>query len=191
MLIQAMWYNQSPLLQVPFMVLDYVKEFKDRAKVEDIADLMNMSDENLRKDILQVTDDQLAKIADVCNRHPYVDVTVPSQVHAEEGSAKITVTLKRSNVEEDELDLFQTPVTAEYYPLEKEELWWIIVGDPRTNKLLSIKRVMWKGQSEVTNVFDIEVSQPKSGNATYKVYLFCDSYVGCDQEEVVEVKFSK
>jgi len=32
-------------------------------------------------------------------------------------------------------------VQAPYFPREKEEFWWVIVGDTSSNKLYGIKRI--------------------------------------------------
>ena len=41
--------------------------------MEDIVDFMNM-DDNLRLKLLKVNDKQMAKIAEVCNRYPNIEM---------------------------------------------------------------------------------------------------------------------
>jgi len=92
------------------------------------------------------------------------------------------VLVKRSNIEEEDLQVFNSPVKAEYFPLEKEEQWWILIGDPKASKLLGIKKVNLKGKVEVQSTFQIEVNIPEDSKSLLelKVYLFCDGYIGCD-----------
>jgi predicted alpha/beta-fold hydrolase len=45
MLVQAMWVNQSQLLQLPLITQDHIHILKQKAKVNDIVDFMNMDDE--------------------------------------------------------------------------------------------------------------------------------------------------
>lgn len=74
----------------------------------------------------------------VCNRYPNVSLEY-EVVDADEVSSgaqvQINVKLERDN----EVELGN--VHAPHYPKEKEEAWWLLVGDPTTNALLSIKRV--------------------------------------------------
>jgi len=70
----------------------------------------------------------------------------------EEGNEiELVVTVTRECDEED-LPLFAGPVIAPYYPKEKEEQWWLIVGQPKENRLLSIKKVgaTVKGKQQTT-----------------------------------------
>lgn len=64
------------------------------------------------------------------------------------------------------------------YPEEKEELWWVVVGEKKTNRVLTTKRMTVKGSNEIVLEFErIEnVDQ-------YIVYALCDSYMGCDQAQ--------
>jgi hypothetical protein len=50
MIIQAVWIDQQPLLQLPHFDLDLCAKFQQNG-VQDIADFMNM-DEDLRSQLL-------------------------------------------------------------------------------------------------------------------------------------------
>eukprot|EP00356_Strombidium_inclinatum_P016694 CAMPEP_0170506526 /NCGR_PEP_ID=MMETSP0208-20121228/55208_1 /TAXON_ID=197538 /ORGANISM="Strombidium inclinatum, Strain S3" /LENGTH=49 /DNA_ID=CAMNT_0010788101 /DNA_START=420 /DNA_END=569 /DNA_ORIENTATION=- len=41
-----MWQTDSVLKQLPYMTSEIIDNLKDKARVEDIADFMNMSDED-------------------------------------------------------------------------------------------------------------------------------------------------
>jgi len=57
----------------------------------------------------------------------------------------INVTIERDEVDLGEGgELNQQYVYAPYYPKQKEELWWLIIGDKESNKLYTIKRVQIK-----------------------------------------------
>ena len=46
---------------------------KTKAQVEEISDFMNM-DDDIRNDIMGVSEEQMAKLANVCNRYPMVEI---------------------------------------------------------------------------------------------------------------------
>ncbi len=175
MVTQAMWATDSPLWQLPFFNRELVAKCKEQ-KVNDIVDFINMEDAQRNK-LLDMTPDEVAKIAAVCNRYPAIEMKVlPSGPVKAAEPVNIGVDLSR------ELDTDTVPpVHAPYYPQEKEEYWWVVVGDPAQNKLLAIKRlfVARKAGAKLSFV----VNDP--GTYQLKVYLICDSYVGVDQEESV------
>jgi len=44
MLVQGVWLNQSPLLQLPFLPKQMLEDLK-HAQIKDISDFMNMDDD--------------------------------------------------------------------------------------------------------------------------------------------------
>jgi pre-mRNA-splicing helicase BRR2 len=74
-------------------------------------------------------------------------------------------------------------VISRTYPEEKEELWWVVVGEKKSNRVLTTKRMTVKGSNESVLEFErIEnVDQ-------YIVYALCDSYMGCDQAQDINVE---
>lgn len=73
MAVQAMWPQQSPLLQLPGFDEELVEKCK-QARVEDISDFMNMEDED-RDALIQVSPEQMERLANVCNRCPVVELS--------------------------------------------------------------------------------------------------------------------
>jgi len=85
----------------------------------------------------------------------------------------MSVKLERDNDAESE------HVHAPSYPKDKEEGWWLLVGDTKNNTLLSIKRVKLKGKAGVK----LEFTAPEAvGKHDLTLYFMCDGYAGCDQE---------
>jgi len=96
-------------------------------------------------------------------------------------SVAVIVQLQREGAD----DLKAAPkVHAPRFPKDKEEGWWLIVGDPKTNALLCIKRITLQLKAKVK----LDFVAPEAGEHTYTLYLMCDSYLGCDQE--YELKLS-
>ena len=40
------------------------------------------------------------------------------------------------------------------YPEEKEELWWVVVGEKKSNRVLTTKRMVVKGINEIVLEFE-------------------------------------
>ena len=66
---------------------------------------------------------------------------------------------------------------APRFPKEKEEGWWLVIGDASTNSLISIKRITLQLKAKVK----LDFVAPEPGEYAYKLYLMSDSYLGCDQ----------
>eukprot|EP01022_Parablepharisma_sp_SALTPOND_P017480 TRINITY_DN2801_c4_g1_i1.p1 TRINITY_DN2801_c4_g1~~TRINITY_DN2801_c4_g1_i1.p1 ORF type:complete len:2164 (+),score=294.83 TRINITY_DN2801_c4_g1_i1:1425-7916(+) len=177
MVTQAMWATDSPLWQLPHFDRGLVAKCK-AAEINDILDLMNMEEED-RSNLLKMDEEEISQVAAVCNRYPTIDMKVEvaesESLHAGE-SVVVTVDLGR-----DLETAAVPPVYAPYYPLEKEEYWWIVIGDSARNKLLAIKRLVIPQNASAKLSFMVE----DPGKYQLKTYLICDSYVGADQEETL------
>ena len=139
---------------------DQIEKLRDDFGVRDIADLMNMEDEDREKG-LRISEKEMMHVAAVCNRYPNNELLVesseghPSQFSvrldgSDESNFTLNVTLRRDIQEDDfenreeyleELKVFKEPVKARFYPKSKEENWWIIAGHVSSGKLLSIKKI--------------------------------------------------
>jgi len=182
MCVQGMWDRDSALLQLPHITRELARKCT-AASIESVFDLMDMEDDE-RDELLGLSPAQLADVARVCNRYPNVDLNfeVEDADEVVEGeSVAVIVQLQREGGD----DLKAAPkVHAPRFPKDKEEGWWLIVGDPKTNALLCIKRITLQLKAKVK----LDFVAPEAGEHTYTLYLMCDSYLGCDQE--YELKLS-
>lgn len=66
------------------------------------------------------------------------------------------------------------------YPIfqKREEGWWVVIGDPKSNSLLSIKRLTLQQKAKVK----LDFVAPSPGHHNYTLYFMSDAYLGCDQE---------
>lgn len=179
MVTQGMWERDSMLLQLPHFTKDLAKRCQENPgkNIETIFDLLEMEDDE-RRELLQISDKQLMDIARFCNRFPNIDLTydVLNRENVTGGEkVYIQVSLERDLEGRTEVG----PVDAPRYPKSKEEGWWLVVGDTKTNQLLAIKRVTFQRKSRVKLDFD---APAEPGTKTYTLYFMCDSYLGCDQE---------
>ena len=185
MIIQAMWISQSPLMQLPTFNSELCNQCKE-IEVEDISDFVNL-DERDRNTLLSHLDkENIAKIANVCNRYPEINLEIKfiddnnnfnlgDNICAE-------IILNRTLIDNSNNGIL-TNVYSNYYPKVKEENWWIIIGDEVSNKLFFIRKLYFNKSLKIPVNFEGPESE---GIYSYKVFLICDSWIGCDQEENFE-----
>jgi len=192
MTVQGLWNKDNPLKQIPHFTDEIIKrctEYNGEEPIEGVYDILTLDDE-VRNDLLRLPDDKMADVAVFCNAYPNVEVTHevedPDDVTAGD-PVKVVVNLEREideeDTDEDEMaDLGK--VSAALFPGEKRESWWIVIGDAKTNSLLSLKRVNLKHKQSVSLEF---LAPEEAGD--YDLTLFCmsDSYMGCDQEYSVSL----
>jgi len=184
MIVQATTSNSSSLLQLPHFTITLIEKAK-KMKCEDVFDVMNMEDDTRKKLMDGLSQSQLMDVARACNRFPCIalDYKVQNQEDLRVGtSARILVRLGRDAMD-DETAL--GPVFAPYYPKEKEESWWLVVGGPNS-ALVAIKRITIT-KASVNVKLDVELGE-ETGDFEYKLYLMSDSYQGCDQEYEFKLK---
>uniref|UniRef100_A0A1A9ZDE9 U5 small nuclear ribonucleoprotein 200 kDa helicase n=1 Tax=Glossina pallidipes TaxID=7398 RepID=A0A1A9ZDE9_GLOPL len=172
MVTQAMWSKDSYLKQLPHFNADIIKRCTEK-KIETVFDIMELEDDD-RSRLLQLNDDQMADVARFCNRYPNIEINfkVEDKDRIRPGSTvNVDVQLER----EDEVT---GPVIAPFFPQKREEGWWVVIGDPKGNSLLSIKRLTLQQKAKVK----LDFVAPSPGRHEYTLYFMSDSYLGCDQE---------
>ncbi|MCL7047252.1 hypothetical protein MKW94_014479 [Papaver nudicaule] len=179
MVTQGMWERDSMLLQLPHFTKELAKRCQENPgkSIETVFDLAEMEDDE-RQELLQMSDSQLQDIARFCNRFPNIDMTyevLESDNVVAGDDVSMQVTLERDLEGRSEVG----SVDAPRYPKSKEEGWWLVIGDSKTNQLLAIKRVSLQRKSKVKLEF---VAPAETGRKSYTLYFMCDSYLGCDQE---------
>ena len=172
MVTQAMWSKDSYLKQLPHLTSEMVKHCTEK-RVETIFDIMELEDEE-RNALLSLDENQMVDVARFCNRYPNIEMSfdVLDKEHICTGqSVNVAVSLER----EDEVI---GPVLAPFFPQKRDEGWWVVVGDPNTNALVSIKRQTLQHKAKVK----LDFVAPAPGSHSYTIYFMSDSYMGCDQE---------
>lgn len=189
MVVQAMWDRDSPLKQIPHFD-DAVIKAANESGINDIFEFMDAMDPSENPDYeklvkrLGMNNKQLADAANFTNNYyPNVDLSFeaedPDDVVA--GSpAYLNVTIERQLEEDEEPN---TVVHAPFYPAEKSENWWLVVGDEKSKNLLAIKRITI-GRTLTTK---LEYVVPTPGQHELTLYLMSDSYVGVDQAPTFKV----
>ncbi|XP_045489788.1 putative U5 small nuclear ribonucleoprotein 200 kDa helicase [Pieris rapae] len=172
MVTQAMWAKDSYLRQLPHFTPAIVQRCAEKG-VETVFDVMELED-NARAKLLQLSASEMADVARFCNRYPNVELNYQVQNERRLRAGKpiiVEVTLER---EDDVIG----PVIAPFFPQKREEGWWVVIGDPKSNTLLSIKRVSLGRSANVR----LDFVCGSAGTHTYTLYFMSDAYLGADQE---------
>ena len=180
--VQGMWERDSALLQLPHFTPALAKACA-AAGVEGVFDLMEMEDDE-RTALLAMSPGQIADVARVANRYPSIDLSFEVEDEDEVASGDgvtVVVSLQR---EGDEEQKGAPKVAAPRFPKEKEEGWWLVIGDVQANALMCIKRITLQAKAKVK----LDFVAPDPGEYNYKLFLMCDSYLGCDQEYDLPLK---
>lgn len=143
MIVQAMWDSDSPLKQLPHFTTEVLECLsKEEPQCTTIPDLLDLDDKRrlqLLSPLMERT--QLADVARAANRYPNIEVQheVQGEDELKAGAPmRIAVQLEREMDEDEKLG----PVHAPFFPAEKIEGWWLILGDPEQNKLFALKKVL-------------------------------------------------
>ena len=143
MCTQAMWNKDSYLKQLPHFTNEIVERCKEK-KIETIFDVMDMEDD-VRTELLGLNLAKMADVARFCNRYPNIELSydVENKENIQSGGqVNVNVSMER----EDEVN---GPVIAPLFPQKREENWWVVIGDTKTNTLLSIKRLTLNQKAKI------------------------------------------
>ncbi|OWK10391.1 hypothetical protein Celaphus_00005853, partial [Cervus elaphus hippelaphus] len=168
MVTQAMWSKDSYLKQLPHFTSEHIKRCTDKG-VESVFDIMEMEDEE-RNALLQLSDSQIADVARFCNRYPNIELSyevVDKDAIRSGGPVVVLVQLER----EEEVT---GPVIAPLFPQKREEGWWVVIGDAKSNSLISIKRLTLQQKAKVK----LDFVAPATGAHNYTLYFMSDAYMG-------------
>eukprot|EP01129_Flabellula_baltica_P012165 TRINITY_DN5448_c0_g2_i1.p1 TRINITY_DN5448_c0_g2~~TRINITY_DN5448_c0_g2_i1.p1 ORF type:complete len:2132 (-),score=479.57 TRINITY_DN5448_c0_g2_i1:7-6402(-) len=183
LIVQGMWDNESHLKQLPHCTDELLERFKRLAPdCETLLDIPDLEEDQQAGIFEGIQQNQLNDIIRATNRYPNIELAY-SIANVEsitsEGEVTVYVELERE-IEETGI----TPVVAPLYPIEKQEQWWLVVGDPKNNHSYTVKRLsLLKEVTRTKLVFDAPATP---GKYEYMLYFVCDSYLGCDQEWELE-----
>lgn len=178
-LVQALSESDSPLKQLPHVNAQCIKEASELS-VGDLFDLMGMEDDDRTKLLRNFTPAQASDIASVCNAVQVLDVQC--SLSTTQATPQETVQLTLNIEREGELG----PVHSPFFPLERFEQWWVVIGEGSTNRLLGIKRLSLPKTNNVVAVEFEAPNEPAIHELT--VYVVSDSYVGTDQQQVLSLE---
>lgn len=190
MVVQAMWDRDSPLKQIPHFEdskIEVCRKFniKDVFEFQDAMDPDENPDHGKLMEGLGFNNKQLADAASFINER-YPNVELEFELDDAENIASgqpsyLNVSITRQLEEDEEPNL---AVHAPFYPADKTENWWLVVGEESTRNLLAIKRVTIVKELKTK----LEIVLPTPGKHELTLFLMSDSYVGVDQAPTFEVE---
>ena len=191
MVVQGMWDKDSVLLQIPHFNQDIVSYCNNHPSgaIETVYDVIEL-DDDVRTDILKnMSKDQVSDIATFCNSYPSIELNYQTSFNndpVQVGEAvTVMISLQREGIDDEEGEVEYGVVIAPRYPVKKIESYWLVIGDSKSNTLLSIKRITLQSKLNVKLDF---VTPEETGEHTLMLYLMSDSYLGCDQ--ISEIKMN-
>jgi len=182
---QALNEKESPLFQLPGFTAAEVKFCQSRANhIFSVYDFAATDDVKRQKVLRSFTEDELLDVNEFCLRYPRavleveepkVEDEVDQTVH-EFDTVTVSVKLKLSRGAGSAC----SPCLRRY-PAEKEEVWWIVLGDHERDLPLDVKKLK-PADAEEEGVYKVttQFTAPVKGKYEYVVHAVCDCYVGCD-----------
>lgn len=180
---QAMWVKDSPLLQLPYYTAEEVKMCeKGNPKVATIEQYRELAEED-RKGLENMSESQRADIRECLRIYPEIEVDVKVFVDDDEDDkvyegdiCTIRVTITRKHMEKGERAGY---VHSPHFPFPKKEAFWVILGQMRAGKIMSIEKVT--NPNRVVH-HDIKFMAPPVGHYEFDLFVKSNGYVGMDQK---------
>eukprot|EP01083_Nonionella_stella_P208232 755841_1 len=186
MIVQSMWDKDNFLLQLPHMTRKTAQYLNDSYQINNIYQILEMEDEERSRAFEEcgITNAELNEIAAVCNNYPDLELTYEARSNGDDVTLFVNVERELEEDDEDQ-NMDKTKIRCEakavdcrLYPFNKYEAWFLIVGDPENDKLISIKRFTIK---TMLQKFKIKFKRSANQSKKLKLYLMSDSYLGLDQ----------
>ena len=194
MLVQGVWKstetnageNSASLKQLPFMSAPLVATLQSDYDVDSIHSFFEMDDEKRAEALKSLKVNEIAQLTIAANSFPDIQFEKYSVERlSSEGdfvTTRLVMTLDRNIEETDTSDDPKSRASAPLYPVAVNEGWWLIVGDPNSNSLFSLKHISFQSNAKVKTTFE----RPKNIDETsINIYLLSDCYIGADLEEAL------
>lgn len=198
MIVQARWRQDSSLLVLPH----FNRKLISTLKINSLAEICNVywsgGEPKLRQVLPSFSERHFKDVAKVLSLMPSIDVKFKLNVGNNNNNSKNNSNKQQQQQQQSKTEgsiqvelLRNAPapsngVYAPHFPKQKDESWWLVLGDPQHSELIALKRIMFIGkQSNTTLTFDLP---EKQGQYTYQLYLISDSYLGLDQQYSIDFK---
>jgi translocation protein SEC63 len=187
---QALWTKDSALLQLPHFTEAIVKEcemVKDN-KITTIKQYKELPDED-KRGMEKFTAEQKKDVMNYLDMFPDISVETKISVEDDEDDrvyegdlCTIQVTITRNNLKDGEKAGL---VHAPNFPFPRKEAWWVIVGQMKEGKIISIEKV---GNPNKVVVHKIKFLAPPKGKYEFDLFVKSNAYGCVDQKLAIEME---
>jgi pre-mRNA-splicing helicase BRR2 len=157
MIVQGQWGKNSVLFQIPHFDDAIVSRcMKFDPPVESVYDFLEL-DDGMRSSLLSFSQEKLSDVALFCNSYPNIELSFEKDFGdvVESGSSlSVLVALQRDVDNEEELSGIGKVVSSRF-PHDKQEGWWLLLGDPSNGLIFSVKRITIDLKNKVIYYFII------------------------------------
>ncbi|CAG8601661.1 18742_t:CDS:10 [Dentiscutata erythropus] len=179
-LVQAMWFQDNPLIQLPYVTTEVFKIMKQRKKnIRSIVQLRKMKDDDIKNAIKLSNDSEYDILKNIANLYPIMQIDnayfkVTGYEVITPGSL-ITLVIKNKTSSDEKSPLVHAP----YLSKDKKPYWWIFMADDKRDRIIieptKITDIV------TTKTFKFQFPAPREpGLYTYIAYIKSDSYMGTD-----------
>jgi len=189
---QAIYFKESPFYQIPHFDSEIInrhvtKGNKAKGAVKSLVDYIQQDDSS-KKGLDGMAEEDKKDVLQVCKIFPLIDIKCHAHVDDEDEIAEgdiitIEVTVTRKNLEEGQT---AGTVHAPYFPMIKEEAWWVLLGQKGRNNLISCDKVVNNDREFVSKLQFM--GPPQAGTYEFEVYVKSDSYLGLDKTDTISIE---
>lgn len=185
-MVQARWWHDSTLLQIPFVTQEMVPALA-AVGITHLAQAVNGTAATIQKirSIVAAsgaTNDELQEMVYYLRRFPVVDVKLTLE-REEEETFVLTVSLTR-------LSIPSQYVHAPKFSKPKDEQYWVAVGNEASGELVALKRInrlQRRASAQLRFDWDEDWGDASAGTEL-TAFVVCDSFLGLDQSYTFDVK---
>jgi translocation protein SEC63 len=187
-LVQGRWVEENTLMQLPHMTEGMAKSAMGKKDLlgnspkKALSKYIALSEKEKSALVSTLSSKEKEEVLRAAKVIPDVEIKVSCFVDDEDQIAEgdlvtIKVEIIRRNVPEGQKC---DPVYAPRFPAAREEAWWVLLGNERSDQLYNSERVVSQDRVAVKELRMMAPNKPCK--VELDVYVLSDSYIGLDQK---------
>ena len=189
-LIQGMWSDDDPFLQLPHMDYERLKQLRKKLKQLTLEQYCRMSKDDRKALAIYEDDSEWQDSEQALQCLPLIDVTTDYFVEGEKEIAvgdilTIKIQIDHKNLGDKETLGF---VHSNQFPFLRQSSWFLVFTDEEENDFFAMEKLVIK---EPTHVKEIKERLSKPGVMAFSMILRNDSYRGFDKKVNIQINVLK